>query len=138
MEMQRFMSMFTTWTNLWFGCWSEFGNHYSECPSIDDFIDEDWVYPALDKLVNYLQNAPVVATTSRLAIPWAKGHGDGRSSVSYRSDGVWLWFDDLDYYVLEHNVRLPNAFVKHIESNNFRPPVQVDFDPQKLQWPPIK
>ena len=131
------MDVFSNWPTYWFGCWSEFGDDYSKCPSIDEFVDTNWEYPNLSKLVEYLTIAPIIATTSRMAIPWAKGEGDNRSSISYRSDGKWLWLDDLDYYVREHKLRLPDRFVNDIEIANFTLPNELIIDPQQLDWPPI-
>ena len=127
---------FETWPFTWFGCWREFGQGYARCPSIEDFVDPGWDYGDRDRLVRYLVEAPLVATTSRLALPWAKGPGDARSSVSYRSDGVWVWLDDLDYYITEQALRLPDSFIAAIERRGFEPPAALDVDPMTLSWPP--
>ena len=132
------MEIFSYWPFFWFGCWSEFGDEYSDCPSIDEFLDPNWDYPHLDKLIEYLNRSPIIATTSRMAIPWAKGKGDNRSAISYRSDGEWLWLDDLDYYLREHNLRLPDSLIEHIERAHFLPPDELSVDPRELNWPPIK
>jgi hypothetical protein len=132
---------YANWPFKWFGCWRELGSAYSSCPSIEEFVDEDWQYSRRADLVDYLSSAPIVATTSRMAFPWAKGRGDSRSSVSYRTDGVWLWLDDLDYYVTEQSVRLPDAFVAAIEERHFKPPSDDDlgsFNPMDLPWPPVE
>jgi hypothetical protein len=127
---------FGAWPYRWFGCWREFGPSYARCPTIEDFIDPSWAYGDRDRLVRYLVGAPIVATTSRLGLPWAKGQGDDRSSVSYRSDGVWVWLDDLDYYIIEQSLRLPDSFVAAIEGRDFEPPTDLDIDPMALSWPP--
>jgi hypothetical protein len=131
------MSIFSRWPYSWFGCWSEFGSRYSKCPSIQDFIDPSWHYAELDRLTSYLAVAPLIATTSRLSIPWAIEPGDGRSTISYRSDGIWLWLDDLDYYVTRHQLRLPDSFIIHIEQNNYIPPDSLNKDISEFSWPPI-
>lgn len=130
------MSPFADWPHRWFGCWREFGRGFTRCPSIDEFVDEGWQHPRRGDLVRYLSRAPSVAVTSRVAIPWARGEGDGRTSVGYRSDGVWLWFDDLDYYVTEQAVRPPDALVAHVEQNRYRPPRRLRVDRAALDWPP--
>lgn len=129
-------SPFAAWPHRWFGCWREFGRGFMRCPSIVDFVDEGWQHPRRADLVRYLTRAPSIAVTSRLAIPWARGDGDDRSAVSYRSDGVWLWLDDLDYYVAEQAVRLPDAFVAHIEQSGYRTRRRLRVDPATLDWPP--
>jgi hypothetical protein len=128
---------FARWQERWFGVWREFGAGYERCPSIEEFVDASWAHPRRADIVEYLSDAPIVATTSRLAIPWATGSGDGRQSVSYRSDGEWLWLDDLGYYVEHHGVRLPDAFVAAIEARSFVAPAQLDRDPSELAWPPV-
>lgn len=132
---------FASWPHKWFGCWRECGPEYGRCPSIEEFVDESWDYGRRDDIVQYLSTAPVVATTSHVAFPWARGPGDDRSSLSYRTDGVWLWLDDLDYYVAEQAVRLPDALVAHIEERDFKPPTdadQSDLSPMDLPWPPVE
>ena len=128
---------FATWSEHWFGCWREFGRDYERCPAIETFVDESWTHPRHDDLVAYLSTAPVVATTSRTALPWALGPGDGRSTVSYRSDGTWLWLDDLDYYVAQHGVRLPDTLVAAIETRAYAPPDELTADIDDLPWPPV-
>jgi hypothetical protein len=128
---------FATWPERWFGCWREFGRGYERCPAVGTFVDGSWAHPRHADIVAYLSSAPVVATTSRSAIPWAIGPGDGRSTVSYRSDGGWLWLDDLDYYVAEHGVRLPDAFVAAIEARAYTPPDDLGADIDDLPWPPV-
>jgi hypothetical protein len=113
---------FASWPHKWFGYWSEYGQAFGRCPSIDEFVDPGWRYDNRAGLAAYLANAPVVATTSRFAFPWLRGKGDGRMWVSVRADGEWAWLDDLAYYVAEQGVRLPDSLVAAIEARAFRPP----------------
>ncbi len=53
-------------------------------------------------------------------------------SMSWLSDGVWLWPDDLIHYVEEHSVALPQEFLDRLLSLATRP---VEPDPTKLDWP---
>ena len=129
-------SQFATWPFRWFGCWREFGPAFGRCPGIDEFVDEGWHHARVDELVRYLARAPMVSVTSRLALPWARGEGDDRASVAWRTDGVWLWLDDLDYYVADQSVRPPDAFVARIEARDFAPPKRLRIDRSVLEWPP--
>ena len=65
------------------------------------------------------------------------GVGDERSSISYRSDSVWLWLDDIDYYLTQHKLRLPDNFIVHIEQNNYVPPTELKKDFSELPCPPV-
>ncbi|WP_054851350.1 hypothetical protein [Olleya sp. ITB9] len=40
-------------------------------------------------------------------------------STLYLSDGYWIWPKWLIHYVQEHNMKLPNDFLIHIESKDF-------------------
>lgn len=131
------MNFFSTWSELWFGCWLEHGEKYTNCPSIKEFIDPLWKDESIEKIIQYLNSAPLIATTSHLSIPWAIGTGDGRSCVSYRSDGKLLWLDDIDYYITQHHLRLPDNFISHIEKNEYLPPEELMKDPDELNWPLI-
>jgi len=131
------MNHFSTWPYFWFGCWSEFGEQYLKCPSIHEYTDSSWNYESIKQLLAYINTAPIIATTSRLSIPWAIGNGDNRSSISYRSDDTWVWLDDIDYYVIQHNLRLPDNFIFHIEKNNYISPKEINKDIQELPWPPV-
>jgi hypothetical protein len=131
---------FAEWPGKWFGYWQEHGPAYHRCPSIEDFIDEDWQYGHRAELVNYLATAPIAASTSHMAFGWLKGKGDGRTWMSVRTDGEWAWLDDVAYYVAEQALRLPDAFVAAIESRNFTPPSEAIFDhvdPMALPSPPV-
>lgn len=85
----------------------------------------------------YINTAFIIATTSRLSIPWAIGNDARRTSISYRSDDTWVWLDDIDYYISEYNLRLPDNFVIHIEKNNYIPPKKINKDIEQLPFPPV-
>lgn len=36
-----------------------------------------------------------------------------------RTDGIYVWPDGLSHYVEHHNVKLPDAFLSHVESVNY-------------------
>ena len=48
-----------------------------------------------------------------------------------------MWLDDLDYYVAEQGIRLPDAFVAAIQGWDYSPPTDLDVDPQDLPSPPV-
>jgi hypothetical protein len=132
------MSIEKTWTHRWFGIWKETGKAYEKCPSIEEFIDPD-AASRLDReaVSYYLENAQVVATTSRLDFPCAITGKVFSGSISYRTDGVWLWLDDLSHYVREHDVCIPDAMLNTMVKNSFIPPSVAEADIEKLEWPPV-
>ncbi|MEU0168468.1 hypothetical protein ABZ214_23935 [Streptomyces iakyrus] len=42
---------------------------------------------------------------------------------SLYTDGTWLWREDFTYYVATYHVALPNEFVEHIRTLEYRAPV---------------
>lgn len=43
------------------------------------------------------------------------------------TDGTYIWPEGLSHYVLDHNMRLPRAFIDHVhEQNGFTDDVSVD------------
>lgn len=130
------MSTHTEWKKRWFGVWREAGGAYSACPSVNDFID-----PTLlaaydrDRLVRYLETAHVVATTSRLNFPCVVCGARRGGSLSYRTDGDWLWPDDLGHYVTEHNVAPPLAMLASVVAHGYAPPAVSQAQVEQLQWP---
>lgn len=43
-----------------------------------------------------------------------------------RTDGEWAWPEGLAHYVLRHNLRLPDKFRDHIQSNDYRIPTGLN------------
>lgn len=51
--------------------------------------------------------------------------GSGRHIVggaSLMTDGEWLWREDLQFYVTNYHLRLPDEFLAAIRRNNYRVP----------------
>ena len=127
----------TKWDHRWFGIWKESGPKYSSCPSIYSFIDPE-VNKLYDvpRLTRYLDTAHVVATTSRHAFPCVITGEKFDGSLSCRTDGVWLWWDDLTHYIREHGLILPDGMLKNIENNNYVVPEVKEAEFSNLEWPP--
>jgi len=89
-------------------------NEQYPCPG--DLIDPDfWTYYDRNKVVAYLQTG--------LKCTYYRGMSScrlcGTLLGSYEiTDGTWCWPDKLEHYILDHNVRLPEEFVKHAISSN--------------------
>jgi hypothetical protein len=132
------MAIIDEWSYKWFGIWKEMGSHYSFCPSIYDWIDlkEVEIYGEnLPKILNYLRTATVVVTTNAINFPNIITGEKKFGSVSYRTDGVWLWFDDLADYIEKNHVTLPKNFVSHIMRQGYNPPNVSNIKPEDLDWP---
>ena len=49
---------------------------------------------------------------------------------AYLSDGVFVWNEDLTYYVRQYNFRLPRKFLEHMTIKNY---IIDDIDVQKTR-----
>ncbi|MEO1245768.1 MAG: hypothetical protein AAFX56_08835 [Pseudomonadota bacterium] len=126
------------WHHRWFGVWREYGEAYRECPSIENFICPG-ASTGQDKkrIAHYLDTAHLIATTSRIQFPCAISGHRFFGSVSYRTDGQWLWLDDLSHYVIEHGVCIPPEMMEHMRTYHFEPPEVTEKQIEKLDWPAV-
>ena len=126
------------WPRKWFGIWRESGPDSASCPSIYDWIDPEEIKTYgddLPKILNYLRTATVVATTSANAFPNLITGISRSGSVSFRTDGIWVWLDNLPEYIEQNSVAIPRNFYAHIKNQLFIPPDASDVKPEDLDWP---
>jgi hypothetical protein len=132
------MDTLEDWPHRWFGVWSEFGKAYAKCPSATSFVapEINRTYRKTE-LRAYLTSAQAVAASSRWNFP-NPFTGERRSgSLCFRTDGKWLWLDDLADYVDDHALAIPSSWLAEIEARNYAPPKSVAADLlAALEWPP--
>ncbi len=123
------------WPNRWFGIWREYGDSYKKCPSVNEYIFPEIVKKyELNKLLNYLRNCQAISATSRVHFPDPMTGEIINGSICYRTDGEWLWLDDLPDYIEKHSVAIPNEFLKNIIDNVYIP-LEWSGDFKNLDWP---
>lgn len=123
----------SAWQNHWFGFWRvEKGD--GSIPSVEEVVDTNWSPDDRGSLIEYLKNSPVAVTT---AVGFCKCLCCSQQLEigCFRTDGVWLWPDDLVHYVESHRVRLPDAFVDHMRLHNYIPPAILTRPSDELPWP---
>jgi hypothetical protein len=132
------MDQIDRWPHKWFGVWREYGPAYERCPSVHEFVCPAVARPYdHQRLRDYLTRGLVVASTSRSNFPSPFSGERIGGSVSFRTDGTWIWRDDLPDYVQHHDVALPSGFLKHIVENNYVLPVVDPGAIAGLEWPPV-
>jgi hypothetical protein len=124
----------TNWPYRWFGVFRERDDEPSQYPLLTEFQEPEWRLAESRKIVNYLNSAPNVLVTcaGQMSCPLC---GLVLSRGSWRSDGVWLWPDDLGHYVEMHQVTLPDRFADWIEERDFVPPTSCSVPVSELPWP---
>ena len=127
-----------TWEFKWYGIWKEYGEDYNNLISIKDCIAPSTVQLYdLEKMRVYLSKCQVVASTSRSNFPNPFTNIITGGSISFRTDGEWLWLDDLPDYIEENQVGIPTAFFEKIKSNNYQPVSKWIGNFEKLDWPKL-
>ncbi len=105
------------------GYWS--GKQVRGWPDPQNFVDASWDVEERLAVVRYLSGAPV---------PWVQmGYSNCRfcdqvNGCGELTDGVYLWPDGLAHYLLQHDVRLPQRFVEHVNNAPFPTPPE-DLEP---------
>lgn len=75
-----------------------------------------------DRLVEYLRSAPAALATMSRDIDRVDARQGKVVPMSFRTDGVWLWSDELTYYLELYGYTPEPAFREHIASNGFQVP----------------
>lgn len=124
------------WPHKWFGFWKEYGQAYEKYPSAIDFVDKHR-NSSYDKvrLKQYLESGIVVVTTSRINFPSPFTGKQEPGDISYRTDGTWVWFDNLFDYIGHHDLAIPDEWYEHIKKNNFEIPEIENLDMATLDLP---
>ena len=79
-------------------------------PDPRDFVDPAWDEDERIDVANYLTHAPECRWFMGLSECRFCGQPNGSAECS---DGVFIWPEGLAHYVTEHQVRLPERFVRH-------------------------
>ena len=79
-----------------------------------------------------------MASTSRTSFPCPFTGKRTTGAVSFRTDGKWLWLDDLPDYIDDYDVAIPTEFLSEITSHAYIPPT-IDLSALgQLEWPPVE
>jgi hypothetical protein len=90
-------------------------------PSIREFVRPD-AHPDRDRIVAYLRGGIGLAGVGRYVEDVLDPTARPALTPSPKTDGVWLWREDLAHYVARHHVALPDEFVAHMRANGWAVP----------------
>lgn len=79
-------------------------------PSPEEFVDASWDTDERDHVASYLRMGLVARGYMGFSPCRFCGENNGNLELS---DGYFVWPDGLAHYVVEHDVRLPDRFVRH-------------------------
>ncbi len=120
------------WNKKWFGFWKEDGDHYSKCPSVNEWVD---CVKTDTRVIDYLDGGSFVSA-SPVVVQCHISNEIIDSSKVILTDGYWMWPKDLSHYVSKHRVQVPHEFYLLMKLKGFTcPKVDDDFDIMNLEYP---
>lgn len=115
------------WPYKWFGYWKEYGMGYEMYPSIADFVDLNInAGYNKDRLKEYLNNGIIVASTSRRNFPSPFTGERKPGSISWRTDGEWMWLDNISEFIEQNHLIIPDIWYDEILKKKFTIPPNID------------
>lgn len=111
---------FNSWSFKWFGLWEEYGKGYEKYPSIKNFVNKERnLRYAKEKILKYLNEGFPFVSTSKASFPSPFTGEVGHGSVSFRTDGEWVWLDNIGEFIERNDLVIPEGLYERMEKNNF-------------------
>lgn len=85
-----------------------------------------------DKIVEYLENGVVFCVTPELVFDILDETKGVITNLELLTDGVWVWYSDLAYYVKNYHVELDEEFIQYVQNKKWIMPDEKEFDLLKL------
>ena len=86
------------------------------------------------KIIQYLESGVLWIARMGLTRDVLDESSEFVTSSHVLTDGTWVWYEDLAYYVEKYHVQLPNEFIEHMKMNNWTVPPEDQVDVYNLQW----
>jgi hypothetical protein len=68
------------------------------------------------ELIDYLRDGAPLIDIMESVLDAISGDGYVTGGSSILTDGVWIWREDLPYYVEHYHIRLTEEFVRHVRA----------------------
>lgn len=104
-----------------FGIFNELGHAWSNGTSINDYIS-DKPFENQQKVVDYLRSGNIVAACPGIDSDVLSKDDKPSGVPNMLTDGKWLWFGDLPYYVENYNLKPPPEMLQNMQTNSWRVP----------------
>jgi hypothetical protein len=101
-------------------------------PSLKDLVQPQADYD-VRPVAKYLHTAPVMYTHFGLVQDVLNPAQSYIGPVDIRTDGVWVWPEDLAYYVERYYVVLPLEFLEHVRLRMYHPPTEDEINSAELE-----
>lgn len=128
----------SNWPFRWFGFWGEPEDRNVPLPYVGDFmVPEAARPPDREELARYLSGGKPIASIPGYYVVDPISFDGYSSMVSIRTDGVWLWRDDLGELLLKYRLTLPKDLLARIRARNHETPKPGEPIGSPAEWPPI-
>ncbi len=103
------------------GYYKEMTQGKSTDPSIHQFVNKGDKH-VIEKICAYLNDGTTVIVCPGVTRDIIDETAGSAGTGSACTDGVWLWPDDLCYYVRKYNISIPEDFLETMKRNNWDNP----------------
>ena len=97
----------------------EFGYDDAEAPSLKDGVGK-LTSGDIPKIVIYLKSGVPLIVTPGSANDVLSEDIISVGPPHIMTDGVWMWRNDLAYYVEKYRIELPEAFIAHMKQQHWK------------------
>ncbi len=103
------------------GFYREMSQGKETYPSIYDVVNKGNA-ALVENICSYLSNGTAVIVSPGVTMDAIDETAGVAGTGSSYTDGIWLWPDDLIYYVRKYNIALPDDFINTMKVNNWHNP----------------
>ena len=115
------------------GFYREMSHGRSSDPSIHELVDKGDI-ELKDNICKYLNGGSLVIVSPGEVKDIIEDGTDTIGTGSLLTDGIWVWPDDLEYYVQKYNIELPEEFISSMKTNNWVNPItETDFSDESIE-----
>jgi hypothetical protein len=109
------------------------GKGTDDLPRPQSLVRLGWQTKDLRRIADYLSNGHMYGAWLGKASCRFAGCPHVLGACDF-TDGVWVWPEGLEHYLLKHAVCLPDSFVETMQSNDWQVPAACDAD--RTRWSP--
>lgn len=85
-------------------------------------------YPDADKIASYVESGVMCVGSPGAVSDVISGEEATIGSGSLLTDGIYVWPDDLPYYIRNYRLLLPDDFIAHVRQRQHLAPREAKID----------
>jgi hypothetical protein len=115
------------------GFFRELHHGKPEGPSLVESVQQKADYDTA-AIVSYLRSASIWYNHLGIVHDVLNSSHPRIGAAHIHTDGIWIWPEDLAYYVEHYNVALPSDFLDHVKLRMYRPPKEHEINFAELEF----